>query len=140
MTKPVSDATAFHSTASASTASDQPPTVSATSARVFDQLGKILFGSSDDRSLGRVLQRVAEAAQQFVPELDEVSITLVEDHQPRTVVFTGQLASDLDERQYERGFGPCIDAALSGATIVVDTADPSTTAYPDFARTAAGHG
>ncbi len=114
--------------------------MSPASARVFDQLGKILFGSSDSQSLARVLQRVAEAAQQLVPELSEVSVTLVEGGRARTVVFTGQLASYLDERQYELGFGPCTDAALSGGTIVVDTADPAATADPEFARTAAKQG
>jgi GAF domain-containing protein len=55
------------------------------------------------------------------------------------VVFTGPLASQLDERQYESGFGPCVDAALSGTTIAIeDTADSPT--YRDFARIARRHG
>jgi len=117
------------------TAPDQQPIIPAASTRVFDQLGKILFGSSDGRSLTRVLQRVAEAAQQLVPELDEVSVTLVEDDQPRTVVFTGQRASYLDERQYELGSGPCTDAALSGGG-----RSPSRPLTPRPAPTRSSHG
>ncbi len=122
------------------TVSDPSPSVPAASVRVFDQLGKILLGSSDGRTLRRVLQRVAEAAQHLVPELDEVSVTLVERDQPHTAVFTGELASYLDERQYELGASPCADAALSGGTIIVATADPLASAYPHFAQIAAGHG
>lgn len=55
------------------------------------------------------------------------------------MVFTGSLASQLDERQYEAGFGPCMDAALSGATVTIENtaSDPT---YPDFGRAAARHG
>src|SRR4051812_7502408 len=56
-----------------------------------------------------------------------------------TVGFTGALAAHLDERQYDSGFGPCVDAALSGTVITIpDTAHSPT--YPDFGRVAAGHG
>ncbi|GAA1427331.1 GAF and ANTAR domain-containing protein [Microlunatus lacustris] len=116
------------------------PVVSASATRVFDQLGRILHGSSDDRSLSRVLQRVAEAAQQLVPELVDVSVTLVEGDWARTAVFTSQLASDLDERQYEVGSGPSTAASLAGSTVLVSTAEPSVSAYPDFARSAAERG
>jgi hypothetical protein len=39
---------------------------------------------------------------------------LIEDKRPRTVVFTGPLAVELDERQYIDGCGPCTDAAVTG--------------------------
>ena len=49
------------------------------------------------------------------------------------------LATQLDERQYEAGFGPCMEAAISGATIPIDdTANSST--YPDFGRLARRQG
>ena len=104
----------------------------------FAELGRILYGS-DDQSFSQTLQRVAETTRQVLPELDEVSVTLIEGGRARTVVFTGPLASFLDERQYEQGFGPCMDAALSGGTITVNTADPGSV-YPDFARVAAHRG
>ena len=50
-----------------------------------------------------------------------------------TVVFTGDLAHQLDERQYDAGFGPCMDAAVSGTTIAVANADPASP-YPEFSR------
>ncbi len=94
----------------------------------FAELGKILHGA---QPLHDTLQRVAELAKEVLPELREVSVTLIENDKPRTVVFTGPLAVDLDERQYAAGFGPCTDAAIAGGTIVVDTAD--STVYPEFA-------
>ena len=51
-------------------------------------------------------------------------------------MFTGQLAVQLDERQYETGFGPCLDAAVSGQTITVDNQEPTVSAYPDFSAVA----
>jgi GAF domain-containing protein len=108
---------------------DQPPPA-------FRELGRIVPG---DDPLGAVLWRVLELAQQVIPELAEVSVCLVEDGGPRTLVSTGPLARHLEERQYEAGFGPCTDAAATGSTIRVDTAG-STQAYPDFARMAAADG
>jgi GAF domain-containing protein len=68
-----------------------------------------------------------------------VSVTLVDGGQPKTVVFTGQLAVHLDERQYETANGPCLDAAVSGETIVIDTSDDNT-GYPEFASAARRQG
>ena len=46
-------------------------------------------------------------------------MTLVENDKPRTVVMTGGWALLLDERQYERDTGPCVDAARSGQVMLV---------------------
>lgn len=104
----------------------------------FAQLARMLH-NSNETSLHPVLQQVAELAQELIPELETVSVTLLGQGKPHTVVFTSPLAAFLDERQYERGFGPCTDAALSGGTVAVDTTDPGS-AYPEFARVAAGQG
>jgi GAF domain-containing protein len=39
---------------------------------------------------------------------------------PHTAAFTGDLALACDERQYERGHGPCLDAAATTATLLID--------------------
>ena len=100
---------------------------------VFAELSRVVLG---DEPLGTVLERVAGLAVKAMPEASEVSVTLMEGGRARTVAFTGSLAVQLDERQYETGWGPCLDAAVSGHTITVDTADPTSTSYPDFAATA----
>lgn len=98
----------------------------------FAELSKIMLG---DQPLGAALQRVAELAQRTIPEVDQVSVTLMRGGRPETVVFTGGLAVSLDERQYESGFGPCLDAAVTGQTIVVANDDPDSR-YADFSRAA----
>ena len=45
---------------------------------------------------------------------------MVRDDRPWTAAYTGQLALDADELQYELGWGPCIEAGLSGTVLQVD--------------------
>lgn len=99
-------------------------------------LSRLLLGREP---LPEVLGRVARLARATIPGIDEASVTLVDGDRARTVVFTSDLAVQLDERQYADGFGPCIDAARAGRLIQVpDTdADP---AYPGFAVQAARAG
>jgi GAF domain-containing protein len=102
----------------------------------FAELSKIMLA---EHQLSETLGRVAELAKQTIPGAADISVTLMNDDQVSSVVFTGPLASQLDERQYEAGFGPCMDAALSGRTVTIpDTA--SDAAYPDFGRLAARRG
>lgn len=95
----------------------------------FAELGRIVLGS---QSLDETLRYVAELVRRTMPEIDEVSVTLMDGGTARTAVFTGPLAVQLDERQYEAGFGPCLDAAATGETIIVDVAADNSD-YPDFA-------
>jgi GAF domain-containing protein len=54
-------------------------------------------------------------------------------------VSTGDLATSLDETQYDEGFGPCLDAAVGGeVTSITDMANE--TRWPDFAKVAADRG
>src|SRR3954470_14355476 len=102
----------------------------------FAELSKIMLSA---QPLSQIIARVAELAQQTIPGAADVSVTLLQREQVSTVAFTGALAAYLDERQYDSGFGPCVDAALSGTVITIpDTAHSPT--YPDFGRVAARHG
>jgi GAF domain-containing protein len=58
-------------------------------------------------------------------------VTLIERDRPHTAAFTGTVAIQLDERQYDTGFGPCLDAAVSGQRITLAMADPESL-YSDF--------
>lgn len=99
----------------------------------FAELGKVVLG---DEPLGAVLERIAELAVQVIPGAEEGSVTLMENSKPRTIAFTGSRAGMLDERQYETGWGPCLDAAVTGQSISVDTTDPPASPYPQFAAAA----
>jgi GAF domain-containing protein len=102
----------------------------------FAELSKIILG---EKPLSATLERVAELAKQTIPGAAEVSVTLLQEGEVLSVAFTGPLAYGLDERQYDSGFGPCMDAATSGGTILIEDTAHSPT-YPDFARIAARHG
>jgi GAF domain-containing protein len=107
--------------------SDGGPTVQP--ANAYAQLAALVM---NEQSLGQVLQKVALLARDTIPGAGDVSVTLIEGGRPRSVAFTGDLAAVLDERQYEDGFGPCVDAARTGRMITIeDTADCA--AYPEFA-------
>ena len=55
------------------------------------------------------------------------------------MVSTGELATDLDETQYERGQGPCLHAARTGElTEIPDTRTDNR--WPDYMPRAVEHG
>ena len=66
----------------------------------FAELAQIVVGADPPE---QTLRRIAELAKQTMPGVEEVSLTVIEDGRPRSVVFTGRLAVDLDERQYDAG-------------------------------------
>jgi transcriptional regulator with GAF, ATPase, and Fis domain len=81
------------------------------------------------------LWQVARVVRNALTDIDEVSVTLLDGEKAQTLVFTGRLAVELDERQYQSGQGPCLDASKTGNTVVVDTNDPANP-YPEFSRAA----
>ena len=91
-----------------------PPPIDPTTA--FAELGRIKLG---EITLDGVLARVADLAQRALPGATEVSITLVRDQRPLTAASTGDMAMQLDNLQYERGAGPCLQAAADKATVSV---------------------
>ena len=88
---------------------------------------------------GASQQTVADLAKSAMPGAPEASVTLLVNDNPRTVVSTGQLAVDLDETQYDRGHGPCQQAARSGEfTEIAD--NRSDNRWPDYMSRAAQAG
>jgi hypothetical protein len=80
-------------------------------ASVLTDLLSIRFG---DASLEELLGRYVEVAKAGIPGIEEASVTLVRREKLWTACYTGELALVCDEMQYERGYGPCVDAAVSG--------------------------
>jgi len=103
--------------------------------RAFVELGRLML----DQPVGQYLQRVADLASETLPGVDGLSVTLVEDGKARSAAFTSSIAAVLDERQYEAGFGPCLDAAVSGGTVRVDLSGEDGV-YPAFAALARRQG
>jgi len=82
-------------------------------------------------SLAEVLQRLVEISRESLDGADDVSTTLVRDERAFTAAHTGQLSLDADELQYERGYGPCIEAGLTGTVLVIDDTRTETR-WPDY--------
>jgi GAF domain-containing protein len=83
-------------------------------------------------TLDGVLSQLAGLAQRTIPGAAQVSVTLSRGKGAYTAAFTGELAINLDETQYERGHGPCLDALASGETLAVPDMSRETR-WPDFA-------
>ena len=101
--------------------------------RALAGLSRIALGED---SLDGTLRKIADLAQETIQGVQATSVTMMEKDKARTVVFTSPLAVQLDERQYEIGFGPCMDAAVTGQMVTVDTRNPGSSAYPAFAEIA----
>ncbi len=102
----------------------------------FAELGRIKLG---EVKLDDVLARVADLAKQTLPGAREVSVTLIRGNDAHTAAYTGQLAVQLDEWQYERGHGPCLDASEAKTTLSITdmTNEPR---WPDWAARAVAAG
>jgi GAF domain-containing protein len=92
-----------------------------------------------DRELSEVLDDITGIARRGLPGAEAASITLIRDDHPWTAAYDGKLALDADELQYERGYGPCIDAGSAGQVLLVEDMGTEQR-WPDYARAAAGHG
>ncbi len=108
----------------AGTESSQP----ANPAEALERLSRL---SLRELSMDGLLQTVADLAKTAMPGNPETSVLLLVKDRPTTVVSTGQLAVDLDERQYEGGHGPCLHAARTGElTEIADTRTDGR--WPDY--------
>ncbi len=105
-------------------------------AEALERLGRM---SLRELSMDTLLQTVADLTRSVMPGNPEASVLLLVKGRPTTVVSTGELATHLDETQYEKGHGPCLHAARTGElTEIPDTrADDR---WPDYQVRAVEHG
>jgi GAF domain-containing protein len=102
----------------------------------FAELASITLA---DHSLDKVMAKVAALTKSTLALSGEVSVTLVDLRRPSTIASTGALATELDERQYERGYGPCLDCIAGGVPLIVHDMRTETR-WPDWAELAASSG
>ncbi|MCW2715829.1 MAG: hypothetical protein JWN88_2876 [Frankiales bacterium] len=102
----------------------------------FAELARITLA---DHSLDEVMRKVATLAKSTLNLNGEVSVTLLDRGKASTVASTGPLAVSLDERQYERGYGPCLDCIDGGQPLIVRDM-PTEQRWVDWARSAAEAG
>jgi GAF domain-containing protein len=78
----------------------------------------------DGGTLDDVLRHVCVVAVDVLAGADDASVTLLTDGAPKTYGATSDLPLAADQKQYEAGGGPCLDAARANQVVVV----------PDLAR------
>jgi GAF domain-containing protein len=100
------------------------------------QLGRMRLS---DHSMDSVLDAIVVLIGKCLPGDVDASVTLIRHGKPFTAAFSGDLAKELDERQYGQGAGPCLDAATYGRPVDVPdvTADER---WPDYLPVAADRG
>jgi GAF domain-containing protein len=102
----------------------------------FEELARITLA---DHSLDTVMDKVAALTKRTIPGAAEVSVTFVHGGKATTAAYTGALALHLDERQYDRGYGPCLASIDGGEPMHVP--DMTTeTRWPDWAAEASQQG
>jgi GAF domain-containing protein len=108
----------------------------ASSERAFFELTDINEGQ---KPLNDVLARTVELAKSVLTAPIEASVTLVNSHGATTPAFTGQIALDLDETQYQLGYGPCLAAAEAGQLVSISDM-AAETRWPEFTADAQNKG
>ena len=86
-----------------------------------------------DREPSEVLTEITGIARRAMPSVEAASITLIREDKPFTAAYDGQMALDADELQYERGYGPCVDAGRAGQMLLVDDMRTEQR-WPDYAQ------
>jgi GAF domain-containing protein len=73
-----------------------------------------------DRTLDDTLAEITTVAKLGIPGAEAVSITLVRNDKAFTAAYDGAMSLAADELQYERGYGPCMDAGRGGVVLRID--------------------
>ena len=85
--------------------------------RLLRDLSRVVLA---DRALGEVLEEITGIASRGIPGAEATSITLIRGDKAYTAAYSGQMALDADELQYQEGAGPCMDAGRGGVVLRVD--------------------
>ena len=120
---------ATHEQAAVSTDHTEPPLA-------FEALARITLA---DHSLDDVMAKAAELTKRTVPGAAEVSVTILDRRTAKTAAYTGALALHLDEGQYGRGYGPCLDC-IDGNSAVLVARTSVDDRWPEYMVDAQQHG
>jgi GAF domain-containing protein len=92
-----------------------------------------------DRAAGDVLTEIVQVAELGIPGADSVSTTLLRGDESYTAAYSGLLALHADELQYERGYGPCMEAGRGGVVLRIDDMNTEQR-WPDYAANVLEYG
>lgn len=119
---------------------DEPADIAGTTTGLTELAALMLFAEDVDEAL----HHLARMAVVVVPDGPSCGITIAKDGQFRTVVFAGSIPQSVDDAQYERGDGPCLEALRTGVPVIVqDLAEEDLGrwgGFPPVAIAAGAHG
>jgi GAF domain-containing protein len=96
--------------------------------QLLRDLNRVPFAGRD---LHAILGDITAIAARGIPGAESTSITLIRGDEPFTAAHHGDMALDADELQYERGYGPCLDAGRGGVPLRIDDMRGETR-WPDY--------
>jgi GAF domain-containing protein len=85
------------------------------------------------RTLSDVLDEIVAIAAKGIPGAQATSITLLRGDEAFTAAYFGNMALAADELQYDRGYGPCMDAGRANVVLRVDDMVEETR-WPDYSK------
>ena len=101
--------------------------------RVQDMLRALNKVVLAGRTLSQVLDEIVAIAAKGIPGAESTSITLLRGEEAFTAAHFGDMALAADELQYERGYGPCMDAGRGNVVLRVDDMAEETR-WPDYSK------
>ncbi|HVT64544.1 MAG TPA: GAF and ANTAR domain-containing protein [Mycobacteriales bacterium] len=113
-----------------------PSQASSRSDAAFTELGDLAVGGLP---LNEVLDRTAELAKDVLRLSIEASVTLIEGETATTPSYTSEVARELDQTQYDLGYGPCVASAQAGQQVHIPEM-AAETRWPEFTAAAHRHG
>jgi GAF domain-containing protein len=85
------------------------------------------------RTLSEVLDEIVTIAAKGIPGAESTSITMLRGEDAFTAAYFGDMALAADELQYDRGYGPCMDAGRGNVVLRVDDMAEETR-WPDYSK------
>src|SRR5215216_897472 len=86
-----------------------------------------------DRTLTEVLSDITRIAAAGIPGAESTSITLLRNDRAFTAAHHGEMALAADELQYEKGYGPCMDAGRGCVLMRIDDTETEER-WPDYVQ------
>jgi GAF domain-containing protein len=100
-----------------------------------DAIESLLSLFAAEEPLDDTLRRVATSGAGAIPDADAVTISVLEEPEPRTAAYTDELVVQLDHEQYSSGRGPCLEAAELKKPVRADMAADEQR-WPEFVSSA----
>jgi putative methionine-R-sulfoxide reductase with GAF domain len=94
---------------------EQPADTSGATTGLTELAALLLHAEDADEAL----HHLARMAVVVIPDGPSCGITVAKDGKFTTAVYSGAIPASVDEVQYQRGDGPCLEALRTGAPVIV---------------------